>query len=108
MLFKNVSIETFKIVSAELRDSTVLNVCRSIDIFIAIDSGNGDEPNRLHRGYSDQLTVSGDDVYSAEEKKVLLTTSRINKHEFVPFMSIDLNERSITCIRVLLPGTFIN
>ena len=47
----------------------------------------------LHRGNSVQLRVSGDATYSEEEKNVLLTTSWINKHEFVPFMSIDLNER---------------
>lgn len=47
----------------------------------------------LHRGNSGQLKVSGDATYSDEEKKVLTTTSWINKHEYVPFMSIDLNER---------------
>lgn len=47
----------------------------------------------LHRGSSAHLKVSGKDTYSEEEKKVLLQTSRINKNEFVPFMSVDLGER---------------
>ncbi|XP_065200256.1 calpain-7-like [Planococcus citri] len=47
----------------------------------------------LHRGNSVQLKVSGNDTYSEEEKRVLLATSRINRHEFVPFMTIDLDER---------------
>lgn len=47
----------------------------------------------LHRGNSVQLKVSGNDSYTKEEKRVLLTTSSINKHEFVPFMTIDLDER---------------
>lgn len=47
----------------------------------------------LHRGSSAHLKVSGKDTYTEEEKKVLLQTSRINKNEFVPFMSVDLGER---------------
>lgn len=47
----------------------------------------------LHRGNSIQLKISGSDTYTEEEKKVLTATSWINKHEFVPFMSIDLEER---------------
>nr|CAH7759709.1 unnamed protein product [Callosobruchus chinensis] len=47
----------------------------------------------LHRGTSVHLQVSGQDTYSEEEKKVLLHTSRINKREYVPFMSVDLSEK---------------
>lgn len=47
----------------------------------------------LHRGTSAHLQVTGNDTYTEEEKKVLLTTSKINKHDYVPFMSIDLKER---------------
>ncbi|XP_044759511.1 calpain-7-like [Coccinella septempunctata] len=47
----------------------------------------------LHRGTSAHLQVTGNEQYSEEEKKVLLITSRINKHDYVPFMSIDLKER---------------
>lgn len=56
-------------------------------------SSSCESPRALHRGNSVQLMVSGDATYSEEEKKVLTTTSWINKHEYVPFMSIDLNER---------------
>lgn len=31
--------------------------------------------------------------YSEDEKKVLLLTSHINDHEFVPFMNVDLREK---------------
>ncbi|KAK9883715.1 hypothetical protein WA026_001902 [Henosepilachna vigintioctopunctata] len=47
----------------------------------------------LHRGMSAHLQVTGNDSYTDEEKKVLLFTSTINKHDYVPFMSIDLRER---------------
>ncbi|VEN34558.1 unnamed protein product [Callosobruchus maculatus] len=47
----------------------------------------------LHRGTSVHLQVSGQDTYSEEEKRVLLHTSRINKREYVPFMSVDLSEK---------------
>lgn len=50
-------------------------------------------PRTFQRTDSQQLRVSGKMTYTEEEKKVLLATSRINKHEFVPFMDIDLNER---------------
>lgn len=39
------------------------------------------------------LQVSGHGTYSEEEKQVLLHSSRINKIDYVPFMSVDLNER---------------
>ncbi|KAL3272897.1 hypothetical protein HHI36_014357 [Cryptolaemus montrouzieri] len=42
---------------------------------------------------SAHLQVTGNDSYTEEEKKVLLHTSRINKHDYVPFMNIDLSER---------------
>ncbi|CAG9767404.1 unnamed protein product [Ceutorhynchus assimilis] len=47
----------------------------------------------LHRGTSAHLKVTGEDVYSDKEKAVLLHTSKINGRDFVPFMSVDLNER---------------
>lgn len=47
----------------------------------------------LHRGTSAHLQVSGHDTYSDEEKLVLLFTSKINKIDYVPFMSVDLSER---------------
>lgn len=47
----------------------------------------------LHRGSSAHLQVSGGDTYSDEEKMVLLTTSNINGRQYVPFMSVDLNEK---------------
>lgn len=39
------------------------------------------------------LQVSGQDVYSDEEKRVLLHSSKINRIDYVPFMSVDLSER---------------
>ncbi|KAG7189662.1 hypothetical protein KM043_017338 [Ampulex compressa] len=48
----------------------------------------------LHRGSSAHLKVtSGKSNYTDEEKRVLLHSSHINEHEFVPFMSIDLSEK---------------
>ena len=48
----------------------------------------------LHRGSSAHLkVVGGNNGYTEEEKRVLLHSSHINDHEFVPFMSIDLAER---------------
>ncbi|XP_050298407.1 calpain-7-like [Anthonomus grandis grandis] len=47
----------------------------------------------FHRGNSVHLKVSGQETYSDNEKAVLLHTSRINGRDYVPFMSIDLNER---------------
>ncbi|XP_020286163.1 calpain-7-like [Pseudomyrmex gracilis] len=47
----------------------------------------------LHRGSSGHLKVTGSTNYTEEEKRVLLHSSRINDHEFVPFMSIDLAEK---------------
>lgn len=48
----------------------------------------------LHRGDSVHLKVSGGNSnYTEEEKRVLLHSSHINDHEFVPFMSIDLREK---------------
>ncbi|XP_033225588.1 calpain-7-like [Belonocnema kinseyi] len=49
----------------------------------------------LHRGSSAHLKVVGgnNNSYTEEEKRVLLHTSHINDHDFVPFMSIDLAER---------------
>ncbi|XP_076243961.1 calpain-7 isoform X2 [Calliopsis andreniformis] len=48
----------------------------------------------LHRGSSAHLKVSGGSAnYTEEEKKVLLHSSHINDHEFVPFMHIDLGEK---------------
>lgn len=48
----------------------------------------------LHRGSSVHLKVSGgSSSYTKEEKTVLLHSSHINDHEFVPFMSIDLAEK---------------
>ncbi|XP_071446361.1 calpain-7-like [Hetaerina americana] len=49
---------------------------------------------KLHRGSSVHLVVSGgQESYSEEEKRVLLSTSLINGVEYVPFMSVDLGER---------------
>lgn len=39
------------------------------------------------------MKVSGQDTYTEEEKLVLLHTSKINRREYVPFMSMDLSER---------------
>uniref|UniRef100_A0A8D8ZR91 Calpain-7 n=1 Tax=Cacopsylla melanoneura TaxID=428564 RepID=A0A8D8ZR91_9HEMI len=47
----------------------------------------------LHRGSSQHLKVSGRDTYTEEEKLVLLTTSKINNLNFVPFMNVDLAEK---------------
>ncbi|XP_054012473.1 calpain-7-like [Hylaeus anthracinus] len=48
----------------------------------------------LHRGSSAHLKVTGNNSnYTDEEKRVLLHSSHINEHEFVPFMSIDLREK---------------
>ncbi|XP_018325822.1 calpain-7 [Agrilus planipennis] len=48
----------------------------------------------LQRSSSIQLKVTGGkDGYTEEEKRVLFHTSRINKNEYVPFMSIDLKEK---------------
>ncbi|XP_043248289.1 calpain-7-like [Colletes gigas] len=48
----------------------------------------------LHRGSSVHLKVTGSNInYTDEEKRVLLHSSHINEHEFVPFMSIDLTEK---------------
>lgn len=47
----------------------------------------------LHRGSSAHLLVTGNDLYTEEEKSVLLYTSNINKRDYVPFMSVDLSER---------------
>ncbi|KAI5710589.1 hypothetical protein M8J75_009955 [Diaphorina citri] len=47
----------------------------------------------LHRGSSQHLKVSGRDTYTEEEKAVLLTTSKINNLNFVPFMNVDLAEK---------------
>ncbi|XP_039286093.1 calpain-7 [Nilaparvata lugens] len=52
-----------------------------------------DTQRTLHRGNSGHLKVTGTTAYTEEEKRVLLATSRINKHEYVPFMSVDLKER---------------
>ncbi|KAG6797685.1 calpain-7 [Apis mellifera caucasica] len=62
----------------------------------AINSSNTGKQIRpsLHRGSSVHLKVSGGSTnYTEEEKKVLLHSSHINDHEFVPFMSIDLTEK---------------
>lgn len=47
----------------------------------------------FQRTDSQQLKVTGKATYTEEEKRVLLATSKINRHEYVPFMQIDLNER---------------
>lgn len=48
----------------------------------------------LHRGSSAHLKVTGGaTTYTHEEKQVLLTTSKINGIDYVPFMEIDLRER---------------
>ncbi|CAG2066380.1 unnamed protein product, partial [Timema podura] len=47
----------------------------------------------LHRGSSAHLKVTGQANYTEEEKRVLLQTSRINNIEYLPFMSVDLDER---------------
>ncbi|XP_011496802.1 PREDICTED: calpain-7-like [Ceratosolen solmsi marchali] len=47
-----------------------------------------------HRGNSIHLKVTGGSGnYTEEEKRVLLHSSHINDHEFVPFMNVDLSER---------------
>lgn len=38
---------------------------------------------------------SKSDLYTEEEKQVLLTTSKINNKEYVPFMDVDLLERYV-------------
>ncbi|XP_029035260.1 calpain-7-like [Osmia bicornis bicornis] len=58
-----------------------------------LNSGKQTRPP-LHRGSSMHLKVSGGSSnYTEEEKRVLLHSSHINDHEFVPFMSIDLTEK---------------
>ncbi|CAK9829118.1 Capn7 [Anthophora retusa] len=48
----------------------------------------------ISHGSSTYLKVSGGSSnYTEEEKRVLLHSSHINDHEFVPFMSIDLREK---------------
>ncbi|XP_026826623.1 calpain-7 isoform X2 [Ooceraea biroi] len=48
----------------------------------------------LHRGSSGHLKITGGSTnYTEEEKRVLLRSSHINEHEFVPFMNIDLTEK---------------
>lgn len=37
--------------------------------------------------------TSKSDLYTEEEKQVLLITSKINNKEYVPFMDVDLLER---------------
>lgn len=62
----------------------------------ATPSGNAGKQAHppLHRGDSVHLKVSGGNSnYTEEEKRVLLHSSHINDHEFVPFMSIDLREK---------------
>lgn len=39
------------------------------------------------------LKVSGNSNYTEEEKRVLEYTSHINSKVYVPFMSVDLNDR---------------
>lgn len=57
------------------------------------ESPSGNHPP-LHRGFSAHLkVVGGSNTYTDEEKRVLLSTSRINEREYVPFMSIDLKEK---------------
>lgn len=51
------------------------------------------KPKEFHRGSSAHLKVSGQDTYTEEEKLVLLHTSKINRRDYVPFMSVDLSER---------------
>lgn len=41
------------------------------------------------------LKTSKSDLYTEEEKQVLLKTSKINNKEYVPFMDVDLLERYI-------------
>ncbi|XP_063233327.1 calpain-7-like [Bacillus rossius redtenbacheri] len=48
---------------------------------------------QLHRGSSAHLKVTGQATYTEEEKRVLLQTSRINGIEYLPFMSVDLDEK---------------
>lgn len=45
-----------------------------------------------------QLGVSGSQSYTENEKRVLEHTSRINSNIFVPFMSIDLQEKFVFSI----------
>ncbi|XP_066592238.1 calpain-7-like isoform X2 [Prorops nasuta] len=48
----------------------------------------------LHRGSSAHLKITGGSTnYTVEEKRVLLHSSHINDHEFVPFMNVDLAEK---------------
>ena len=59
----------------------------------SVNTGKQTRPP-LHRGSSVHLKVSGgNSSYTEEEKRVLLHSSHINDHEFVPFMSIDLTEK---------------
>jgi len=44
-------------------------------------------------GIPKTLETSKSDLYTEEEKRVLLVTSKINNIEYVPFMDVDLLER---------------
>lgn len=44
------------------------------------------------------LGLSGSQVYTEEEKKVLEHTSHINSNVFVPFMSVDLKDKFVFSI----------
>lgn len=44
------------------------------------------------------LGVSGSQSYTENEKRVLEHTSRINSNIFVPFMSIDMQEKFVFSI----------
>lgn len=67
----------------------------NLDVFLLSYSSHpvGSHPS-LHRGSSAHLkVVGGTQSYTDEEKRVLLSTSRINDRDYVPFMSIDLKEK---------------
>ncbi|KAK9306776.1 hypothetical protein QLX08_002670 [Tetragonisca angustula] len=64
-----------------------------VNITESSNTGKSSRPP-LHRGSSAHLKVSGGSSnYTEEEKRVLLHSSHVNDHEFVPFMSIDLTEK---------------
>lgn len=44
------------------------------------------------------LGISGNRAYTDDEKKVLIHTSHINSNIFVPFMSVDLQEKFVYSI----------
>ncbi|XP_066246595.1 calpain-7-like [Euwallacea similis] len=95
--------ETLKGIKGDVKETSLTPIDAPVDAFkFPVHSANvtNQKPTSstakrpaLHRGTSAHLQISGQDTYSDKEKAVLLHTSKINRRDYVPFMSIDLNER---------------